>query len=87
MVQKETWVDSEAGHASPLSPLRTAPDSKDANSDGFELINSGETQVDGGKHNSRRGLSPSSYNENKSAYSSVVGISSGCCILLSLLIC
>ncbi|XP_024027509.1 squamosa promoter-binding-like protein 7 [Morus notabilis] len=70
MVQKETWVDSEAGHASPLSPLRTAPDSKDANSDGFELINSGETQVDGGKHNSRRGLSPSYY-ENKSAYSSV----------------
>ncbi|GMN46518.1 hypothetical protein TIFTF001_015683 [Ficus carica] len=68
MGNKEIWVESEAG---PASPLGTAPDSKDANSDGFvSLIDSGETQVDGGKHNSRRGPSPSSY-ENKSAYTSV----------------
>ena len=72
MGHKEIWVESEAG---PASPLGTAPDSKDANSDGFvSLIDSGETQVDRRKHNSRRDPSPSSY-ENKSAYTSVVGIS------------
>lgn len=62
-------MESEGG---PVSPIRSAPDSKDANSDGFvSLVDSAENQMDGEKYNSKRGLSPP-YCDNKSAYSSMV---------------
>ncbi|XP_030507139.2 squamosa promoter-binding-like protein 7 [Cannabis sativa] len=67
-IQTETFVESEDGH---ISPLRSGPDSKDANSDGFlSLVDSGENQMEGGKDNSKRGVSPS-YWDNKSTYSSM----------------
>ncbi|XP_062108519.1 squamosa promoter-binding-like protein 7 [Humulus lupulus] len=67
-LQKETFVESEDGH---ISPLRSGPDSKDGNSDGFlSLVDSGENQMEGGKDNSKRGVSPS-YWDNKSAYTSM----------------
>ncbi|PON80255.1 SBP-box transcription factor [Parasponia andersonii] len=67
-VQKETCVESEGGH---ISPLHTPPDPKDVQSDGFiSLVDSGETQMDAGKYNSKHGVSLSSC-DNRSAYSSV----------------
>lgn len=68
MALKETCVESKGGH---VSPLHSAPDSKDANSDGFvSLADSGENQMDGGKYNSKHGVSPSYC--DKSVYSSMV---------------
>ena len=62
-------MESEDGH---ISPLRSGPDSKDGNSDGFlSLVDSGENQLEGRKDDSKRGVSPP-YWDNKSAYSSMV---------------
>lgn len=60
-------LESEGGHVSTIS---TAPDSKDAHSDGFA---SGETQIDRQKCNLKNSLS-ASYCEQKSTYSSMVRI-------------
>ncbi|KAL5541765.1 hypothetical protein UlMin_009475 [Ulmus minor] len=66
-VQKESFVESEGGQ---VSSQGTATVTRD-NSDGFaSLADSGETQMDGGKHNSKQALSSSHY-DNKSAYSSM----------------
>lgn len=60
-------LESEGGHVSPIS---TAPDSKDAHSDGFA---SGETQIDRRKCNLKNSRSPS-YCDQKSTYSSMVRV-------------
>lgn len=66
--------ESEGGRISTLSSL---PDSQIVHSDGgASLVASGETQVDGRKHDSNNSLSPP--NCDKSAYSSMVGL---CCLV------
>ncbi|KAL5852517.1 hypothetical protein ACOSQ3_007635 [Xanthoceras sorbifolium] len=64
----EALLESEDGH---VSTLNSAPNSQNVNSDsGVSFGASGETQMDGGKDDSKVSLSPS-YCDNKSAYSSM----------------
>lgn len=70
ITDQEPFFESEDGH---VSTLHSAPNSQNVNSDsGVSFAASGEIQIDGGKDDSK-GHSPS-YCENKSAYSSLVGL-------------
>ena len=71
MVEKEGLVESEDGH---ISALNSDPISQNVNSDsGVSFTASGDTRMDCGKDNPKLPFSPSNC-ENKSAYSSMVGL-------------
>jgi hypothetical protein len=68
MVEKEGLVESEDGH---ISALNSDPISQNVNSDsGVSFTASGDTRMDCGKDDSKLPFSC----DNKSAYSSVVGL-------------
>jgi hypothetical protein len=71
MAEKEGLVESEDGH---ISALNSDPISQNVNSDsGVSFTASGDTRMDCGKDDSKLPFSPSIC-DNKSAYSSVVGL-------------
>ena len=71
MNEKEELLDSEGGG---ISTLFSMPNAQNAGSDGVvSALTSGDTQMDGRKHDSNQSLSPPQC-DNKSAYSSMVGL-------------
>ena len=71
LIEREPLLESEDGH---FSTLCSVPGSQNIQSDGIvSFVGSGEAQIDGGKNDSKYTLS-SSYCDNKSAYSSPVGL-------------
>lgn len=75
MNEKEDLLESEGGG---ISALCSVPNSQNVGSDGgVSILTSGDTQMDGRKHNSNHSLSPPQC-DNKSVYSSMVGL---CCML------
>ena len=70
-IGREPLLESEDGH---FSTLCSVPGSQNIQSDSIvSFVASGEAQIDGGKNDSKYALS-SSYCDNKSAYSSPVGL-------------
>ena len=68
-------LESEGGG---ISTLHSVPNSQNVGSDGVvSVLASGDTQMDGRKHDSNQSLSPPQC-DNKSVYSSMVGV---CCML------
>lgn len=71
ITDQEAFLEAEDGH---VSGLNSAPNAQNVNSDsGISFAASGEIRIDGGKDDSKTSPSPS-YCDNKSSYSSMVGL-------------